>query len=1005
MLKLLLINCLLWAVCAITVQAQERTVSGQVTSSADGSALPGATITVKGTTRGSTADATGKYSISVPMSPKTTLVFSSIAFATQELEVGARSVINVELAESIGTLSEIAVVGYGTQDRRTLTGAQTSVKGADLTKATLPSVTEMLQGKIPGLQAVSTGQPGANTQIRIRGIGSITAGADPLYVVDGVPLNSGDLSRLTTTSNALAGINPNDIEDVTVLKDAASASIYGSRAANGVILITTKKGKSGPTRFQANAESGYTDVAIPDIARPLNKEQYLSLTREGLINANYTPTQIDQILTNFGANNPETNWFDEVTRRGNQQQYNISASGGNNKTTFNVSAGYYKQQATTIASNFKRYTANINLQHNASEKLSFRLGMNIGSVNQNTPSNSSFYANPVYAAFLLRPTQNPYTPDGNINLSLVDFPNGGVYNAIAEAYLNKRDYQNLRSIGTARLEYRPLKNLTLSSQYGVDFSSLEEYRYRDPNFGDGYNAKGSANAYYTRYFNWTWTNLAEYRINMNQANDFFVDVKVGYEAQKSNGYFISAAGSTFPNSPDLTSLVVAATPTLASQTGSDYAFNSLISNVIFDYKRKYNISGSFRRDGSSRFGINNRYGNFYSVGASWNVNEEDFFPKNSAISSLKLRTSYGVNGNAAINNYQSQATYGFGNNYNQAPGSIPNNVGNNNLTWELNKPFNIGIDAGFLNNRINVIVDYYNRTTSQLLLNVPLSRTSGFNTILDNVGSMVNKGWELSINATPVQGAFTWNVNMNGAANKNYIKQLYAGQDILDGQFIRREGLNFQSYYMREWAGVDPQTGSPLWYKNTTNADGSLDHSTTTNYNEAQRIVYKSASPVLIGGFGTTFSFKGITLDGQFSYNFGNYIRDGWVNYYFSDGFNPQYNKQVRQLDRWQKPGDITDIPKYVYNGNNNSYQASTRFLYKGDYVRLRTLTLSYALPQPLISKAKLSQVQLYLRGTNLFLFTFDKNLPTDPELAINGQQDLNPFISKVINAGINIGF
>ena len=1005
MFQKLLLGCLLLVGSIGIVQAQERTVKGKITASEDGNALPGATITVKGSTRGATADAAGKYSIAVPTDGNSVLVFSSIGFATREVNLGNRSTLDIELTEAVGTLSEVAVVAYGTQDRRTITGAQASVKGADLTKATLPSVTEMLQGKIPGLQAVTTGQPGANTQIRIRGIGSITAGADPLYVVDGVPINSGDLARIATTSNALAGINPNDIEEVTVLKDAASASIYGSRAANGVILITTKRGKAGPTRFQVNAESGYTDMSIPAIAQPLNKEQYLNLTREGLINANYTPTRIDQILTDFGSNNPETNWLDEVTRRGNQQQYNISATGGNNKTTFNVSGGYYKQQGTTIGSNFKRYTANLSLQHNVSEKLSFRMGVNIGSVYQNTPANSSYYANPVYAAYLLRPTQNPYKPDGSINLSLVDFPNGGVYNAVAETYLNKRNYQNLRGIGSFRAEYRPLKNLTLSSQYGVDFSMLEEYIYRDPNFGDGFNAKGSGYAYYTRYFNWTWTNLAEYRLNLNGAKDFYADVKVGYEAQKSNGYFISAGGTTFPNSPDLTSLVVAATPVLATQTGTDYSFQSLISSVIVDYKRKYNLSGSFRRDGSSRFGINNRYGNFYSVGASWNVNEEDFFPKGNTITALKLRMSYGVNGNAAINNYQWQATYGFGYNYNQAPGSVPNNVGNANLTWELNKPFNVGVDASLLDNRLNLTVDYYNRTTSQLLLNVPLSRTAGFSTILDNVGSMVNKGWELSINASPVRGPFSWNVNFNGAVNTNYIKQLYAGQDILDGQFIRREGLNFQSYYVREWAGVDPQTGDPLWYKNTKNADGTLDHSTTTNYNAAQRIVYKSASPKLIGGFGTTLSFKGITLDGQFSYNFGNYIRDGWVNYYFSDGFNPQYNKQVRQLDRWQQPGDITNVPRYVYNGNNGSYQASTRFLYKGDFIRLRTLTLSYALPQPLISKAKLGQVQVYVRGTNLFLFTFDKNLPTDPELAINSQQDLNPYISKVINAGINIGF
>ena len=907
---------------------------------------------------------------------------------------------------AVGALDKVVVVAYGTQDRRSLTGAQSSVKGMELTKTTLPSVNEMLQGKIAGLQSMApSGQPGSNQQIRIRGIGSITAGADPLYVVDGVPINSGDLSRVSFagSTNALAGINPNDIEDVTVLKDAASASIYGSRAANGVILITTKKGKSGPTRFSANAESGYTDLDVPAISRPLDKDAYITLTREGLVNAGATQATIDATLTSYGINNPSNNWLDLVTRRGNQQQYNLSASGGDNKTTFNLSGGYYKQQATVIGSEFNRISGNINVAHNASQELSFRVGLNIGATNQRNPGNGGGFANPVLAAYFLRPTQNAYDANGVLDYSLATFSN--IYNPVALVEYNKNKYSNLRGVGSARAEYRPLKNLTLSSQFGVDFNMIEENFYRNPFFGDGRNTSGGAYSYYTRYFNWTWTNLAEYRINLNGTNDFFVDLKGGYEAQQSRGYFISAYGEGFPSSTELTALVVAATPKTASQSGSDYSFTSLISSGTINYKSKYTLSGSFRRDGSSRFGVNNRNGNFYSIGASWNVDEEAFMRSIPQVSSLKLRASYGVNGNAGIGNYQWRATYGYGNNYNQNPGSVPNSVGNANLTWELNKPFDVGIDAGFLNNRINLIVDYYNRTTSQLLLNVPLSRTSGFSTILDNVGSMNNKGWEFTVNATPVQGAVKWTLSFNTALNKNQIKTLYNGQDILDGSFVRREGLDYQTFYLREWAGVDPANGDPLWYKNTKNADGTFDRTTTNNYNEAQRVTYKSATPKIFGGLGTTVSYKGITLDGQLNYNFGNYVQDTWASYYLGDGFNAAFNKVQRQMNRWQKPGDITDIPKYVNGGNKNSYQSSTRYLYNGDFIRLRNVTLSYDFPTALLNKVKMTQARLYVRGTNLFTKTFDKNLPFDPELGIAGQSNLNIFNSKIYTAGVTFGF
>jgi TonB-linked SusC/RagA family outer membrane protein len=980
-------------------------IAGTVVTHETGEPLSGASVTVKGKSFSAVSDANGKFTLEASVGD--ILLISYVGYITQEFIVKSEKDLTIRLRSQNNNLSEVVVVAYGTQNKRTLTGSQASVAGSELTKTALPSLTEMLQGKVPGLQSVSSGQPGANSEIRIRGISSITAGSEPLFVIDGIPVNSGDLSRATTSSNALAGLNPNDIESVTVLKDAASSSIYGSRAANGVIMITTRKGKKGPTRVQLNSEIGYTDMNLPDIARPLNKDEYLALTAEGLTNAGYSPAAIQTQLNAYGQNNPETNWLDEVTRKGSHQQVNVSASGGNDKTIFNVSGGYFNQQATTINSNFRRYSGSMSVQHTPINKLMFRVGLNASYTKQNTPSNSSYYANPVYGAFLLRPTQNPHNPDGSINLSLTDFPNGGVYNQIAEAYLNIRDYKNIKSLGFGRIEYKPVTNLTLSSQYGIDFNLIEEYRFMDPRFGDGFAVNGRGTANSTRYFNWTWTNLAQYHLNIDKNNDLYSDIRVGYEAQKSTAYLMTAGGTNFPGSPDLTSLINAASPTSATSSGSDYSFNAVFSDILLDFKRKYTLTGSFRRDASSRFGVNKRNGNFYSVGASWNISAENFWPAGNTFSYLKLRSSYGVNGNANIGNYAWRATYGFGNNYNQTPGSAPAEVGNDNLTWELNKPFNVGLDAAFFGNNLHFTVEYYHRKTSQLLLNVPLSQVSGFGTMIDNVGAMVNKGWEFVVSGSPLKSNnWNWDLSFNIAFNKNRITELYEGRDIVSGQYVRKEGYDFQTFYMREWAGVNPANGDPLWYVNTTKADGTLDKTTTNNYNSAQRILTgKSASPSAIGGLGSVLSYKGFTLDAQFSFTFGNYLRDGWVNYYFTDGFNPNYNRQARQLDRWQKPGDITDVPKYVFGGNKGSYQQSTRFLYKGDFIRLRSLTLSYDLPKTVFGKSNPLSGNIYLRGTNLFRFTFDDDLPFDPELGVSGQQDLNPFINIVYTVGFNINF
>ncbi len=1006
MKKKLLFSLGLLLVLVVQVLAQDRSITGKVTSGEDGSSLPGVSVVIKGTSKGAQTDANGAYKLSVPNNA--TLLFSYIGFEAQQVTVGTKSVIDIVLRPDPKTLQEVTITaGYGQYDKKGFTGARSELKGKGIENRPFSSAVSALQGQVAGLQtAAFSGQPGAFQAVRIRGIGSINASAEPLYVIDGVPVNAGNFATRATTSSTLAGLNPNDIEEMVVLKDAASTSIYGSRGANGVILITTKKGKAGKTQFSVNAEYGTSNLSIPNLAKPLNRQEYLTLTEEGLKNAGASAATTTSTLNALGATNTDdVDWLSAVTRSGAYQNYSLQAQGGDNKTTFFMSGGYYKELATVIGSQFDRISGNASIRHNASEKLSFNLNVNVSGSNQLTPNNGGAFANPVLSAYFLRPTQRIYNPDGSYDVSLTNF--SSIYNPVALVAINKNKYFSLKGLAGMGAEYRPIKNLTLSTKYGIDFNAIEENYYRNPQFGDGRNTGGGAFADYTRFFNWTWTNQADYRIYLTEAKDFTADVKVGYEAQLSKTYFSNVYSEGFPSSTDLIYPVVASTPKTASASGSDYSFGSIFSNVAFNYKNKYSLTGSARQDKSSRFGINNRTGNFWSVGGAWNIDQEAFLQGNNIFSGLKLRASYGVNGNGGIGNYAWRATYGFGFNYNQVPGSAPNNIGNANLTWELNKPFNVGIDASLLKDRINVTVDYYNRQTSNLLLDVPLSRTSGFVSQTDNIGAMENKGVELTINASPIKtNDFTWDINFNIAFNQNKITSLFQNQDILSGSFIRRVGLDYQTFYLREWAGVDPQTGSPLWYLNTKNTDGSFDRNTTTNYNAAQRVVsLGSATPKGFGGLTNTLRYKGLSLEAQFYFNYGNKVQDTWAAYLIGDGFNAGFNKFKKQLERWQNPGDITDVPKYIYNNSNLSYSASSRYLYDGSFIRLRNIVVRYELPKNILKTLKLNTMSVYARGTNLWTKTFDKNLYFDPEVGIAGQTNLDIFISKNLSFGLNIGF
>jgi TonB-dependent starch-binding outer membrane protein SusC len=998
--------------------AQNKTIHGKITDD-KGNPLPNVTVIVKGASHGTSTQTDGTFTLAIGPAAKT-LVFSSIGFGSQEQTIGNKTEFAIALTSAADKdLQDVVVVGYGTAKKSDLTSAIVKVGGDRVADVPFTSIDQTLQGKAAGLQAADfSGQPGANVQVRIRGIGSFLASTQPLYVIDGIQINSGDLQNVTIVSstNVLANINPDDIESVTVLKDAAATSIYGARGANGVILVNTKHGKAGKTQITASGEAGINHFGkLPVAARPLNATNWLNLLKESLVNAGKTQGLADTTAASYGDGTVNTDWLKLVTRTGTQQQYNISAQGGEGKTTFFVSGGYFKQQASSIGDDLTRYSTLARIDHTSGR---LNLSVNLQPsylLEHGTLSNSSAFGNPVMNIFFLRPTQNPYNPDGTLNINNNNNGFTSVYNPLYIVKYNVHSNGQFSGIGGAQARYSILDNLKVSSKIGLQYQTLNDYQYDNPNHGDGKSVNGRGFSDYAQYFLWDWTNQADYHFTISKERNFTVDAKAGYESILSKATFITANSQNYPTARlDLS--VNASSPTAANVNGTDYSFASEYSSVSFNYDDKYILSGNFRRDGSSRFSPAHKYGDFPSVGFAWNLTREKFLESTTWLNNLKLRASWGSTGNAEIGNYTWLQQFGFGTalNYNNQPGGGFNNLGNTNLTWEKDNQTDVGFDATLFANRLNVVVDWYDKQSSNLLFPVPLSQAVGFATIIENFGSLSNKGLEFTVNGSPVRTRdFSWDISLNITHNKNAMDKL-PQPVIVNGQFYVAKGNDINTWYMRKWAGVDPATGNPLWYTDSTKKG------TTPNYNAAARIHEgKSANPKYYGGLTNTFTYKGISLSADLYYNYGNYVWDQWA-FYLSDEVSPTYGKYGLDMQRWQKPGDKTNVPKLVYNSANFSSSTSTRFLYKGDYIRLRNLTLGYNLPGSIAKSMHLNSLRIYARATNLWTKTYDKNLTIDPEqggsstfagqnatgtTSTAGTANLNVLYNKAVTAGVSIGF
>ncbi len=822
---------------------QQQTVTGTVLDE-NNVPLPGVNITVEGTSRGTQTDFDGKYEISVEKGE--ILRFSSVGFKDQAIQIGDESTVNVVLKEG-SALDEVLVVAYGKQSKASFTGAAVDVDLSKIDDSPLASFQESLQGNVAGLQmSTESGQPGATPNIRIRGIGSINASSAPLYVVDGIPVVSDNITRVATSSNTIAGINPKDIDNITVLKDASATSIYGSRGANGVILITTKQGKAGKTTFDISAQHGFSKMIWRDQYKPLNTPQHLELLIESRVNAGDTQQEAEDYIYSRVDRTINTDWRDVITRTGKFDQYNISASGGSDKTQFYSSLGFYRQQGVVIGIGTRKFNGRLNLNHQATDRLKIDVGIAANYQKLHTNNDAGNAANPVRALAREVSWEPVFNEDGSYNTDiLLTYNPVGLVN---ENIRNTRIYGIKANLG---LTYDILDNLSFQTKGNIDFNLVDEFRFDNPNFGLGRNDGGRGRDYDNKVVNYNITNLLKYDFTLGE--DHNLDFTLGQEAQRIKRNSVYAYVANY-GAPGLTTLANASEYLDASSERTGSSLSSYFLNASYSFRDKYYFNVTGRRDGSSRFGSDVRYANFGSIGVAWNIAKEDFMENVDAIKELKVRSSYGINGNQEIGDFASRGLYATGADYDGEPGYTYSQQSNPRLTWEKNKPFNVGFDFNW-NNRIRGTIEYYTRKTSDLLFNVPISATNGLTDFLANVGAMKNSGWEFALSSINFDNpnGFNWTTDFNITTNKNKITRL-EGETIVDGQFIREVGDDFYTFYLPGYAGADPENGDALWFTDETET------ATTNKYSEAEPYKQGSALPDFYAGLTNTFSYKNLSL-------------------------------------------------------------------------------------------------------------------------------------------------
>jgi TonB-linked SusC/RagA family outer membrane protein len=1002
----------------------QTVVTGNVTSNEDGSPLPGVSITLKGTTKGTNTDEKGTYKITVPADA--TLQVSFIGFTTIEQSIGNRSILNFTLSSDVKALNEVIVTGFGSQIKRDLTGNIAKIKASEIQDMPVTTFEQSIQGKAAGVQVnQGTGKLAQGIQVRVRGQSSVSASNEPLYVLDGIPLTQGDLGINGGGTNPLVDINPQDIESIEILKDASAGAIYGARAANGVVLITTKRGKSGKTKINFGMQFGKSTPT--KILKFLNTKQYIDFYRTAAANSD----QIDgidttdpdsytsymegfyntQSLGTLGtANQADTDWGSLAFQEAPSAQYDLNLSGGDEKTTFFISGQLLDQTGILLGNAFNRMTGRMNLNHKVSDRLN--IGMNMGitrSLNERVSGDRQF-DNPLQLVALppMTPATDPTTglPTGTApgDISIPVYYNAMIN--IGNAYYNTTVHRNISNVYG---EYSIFKGLRFRTEFALDLLNQQEEQYYNSKTQRNFSAPlGFGFNRFVRVENYNTNNYFAYD---NVVGKHTINATVGLSFQSSQTKTNAAEGRDFP-SDAYRMIASAARKTDASSTQSDYRFASYFSRLNYKFNDKFLLGLSARIDGSSRFGADNRYGFFPAVSAGWVISEESFLKDVELISFMKLRASWGQTGNAEIGNFPQLGLFTGDAGYGALPGQRPSQLANPSLGWETTNQIDIGLDFGILRNRINGEIDYYEKNTTGLLLNVNVPGSTGFSTQTKNVGALTNKGFEFVLNTDNLVGQFKWRTSLNASTNNNKITDLQ-GQ-VIEGGLANMsravEGQPLGTFFTVEYAGVDPENGDALFYKNTTGADGTVDRSTTNRYNDAQRAVIGSPLPKWVAGVTNTFSYKGVELSVFLNGVFGNKLNFYGAGRFSSANGRFEDNQTANQLNAWTPENTDTNVPQARLFFNNGA-QASSRFIEDGSFVRLRNVTLAYNLPKSIINKIKLNNVRLYVTGQNLLTFT--KYSGWDPEVNADdivsnialGYDFYTTPQAKTFMGGLNISF
>lgn len=1019
--------------------AQTRTISGKVTDD-NGNGLPNVSVIIKGTSTGTTTAADGTYSINVPASART-LVFSSVGMSPQEVSIGERTTINTSLKSSDLDLQEVVVVGYGTQKRKEVTGAVASIKGAAIADKPVQSFDQALAGRASGVQiTVPNGLLNNPPVFRIRGTNSISLSSYPLIVVDGVPSFTGDVSQTFAVANVLSSINPNDIESIDILKDASATAIYGSRAANGVVLITTKRGKAGQSKVVYDGWVGITQpYGLWDV---LNAEQYMTIKNEGLTNANITNQKFNPTAGPDGKT-IDTRWYDYVYRTGKSQNHNVSLTGGSQSTNFYFSAGYTDQEGILVKNDFTRKIARVNIDHKANKVISLGGSVSYSNEISRSPNSGSIPGSLFATAGLGRiplvtaPNIAPYLNNGAYNIAsngLIGVMSNvtgqvGFYNPVPIIDLNRAVNENNRILGNVYFTVKPVKWITLKTQYGIDNLNSDNELYYSPIHGDGF-PRGLATSSLAKYKRWNWTNTAQF--DKVFAEDHSVSLLVGSEQQRTTteGFGLTRQDITDPFFTDVQGSFI--TPNAAGLLRGENYLLSSFARLNYDFDKKYFITLNGRQDEYSALPDGFKKGQFWGISGAWDVAKEKFWSSlGNVINTFRIKSSYGTVGNiAGLNDFTAFSLYAgglYGPNgsfvYNQAPAD--------NLQWETSKKFDIGFNFGLFNDRITGELNYYRNNIDGLIYRIPQAPSRGIptNSLLQNVGAMYNKGIEFSVNAAVVNNKdFSWNTSFNITTNKNRVTRLAPGIDEfttasdLETANITRVGNPIGSFFVVRTAGVNPANGNRIFinkagqqvqYQHVVPAGQSrwkfMDGSTAPAVGSQDAVLFKSPIPTFFGGFDNNFRFKNFDFGVLLTFQGGNYVYNGT-----QAGLRDQrfWNNHTDVLRRWTKAGDETDIPRVIFGDNvsNGSSFPIDVNVQKGDFIKVRNIIAGYSVPRSILQRASISNARFYVSVQNAAIIT--KYAGPDPEVSSNGNGNANAGIDRnsiangrTFTLGLNIGF